>query len=145
MSFRCWYSQSSQVSWASSWQPAMLRSAEVLVIQGSVQDEILDSYRVTGGPFSGGSLLRKETPLLYLSPVMIHNLVLLVLFLILLLWKSYQYCFTIATLGFLPRPGSLAPFCILGLYFFNHCSRLRFFSGRSQEYSSLGFSPVSKM
>lgn len=137
--------QSSQVNWASSWQPAMLRSAEVLVTQGSVQDEILDSYRVTGGPFSGGSLPREEPPLLYFSPVMIHNLVLLVLFLILLLWKSYQYCFTIATLGFLPRPGSLAPFCVLGLYFFDHCSRLRFFSGRSREYSSLGFSPVSKM
>lgn len=96
------------------------------------------------GPFFRWVFAPERTASLYFSPVMIHNFVLLVL-LIILLWKSYQYCFTIATLGFLPRPGSLAPLCVLGLYFFNHCSRLRFFSGRSQEYSSLGFSPVSKM
>lgn len=57
----------------------MLRSAEVLVTQGSVQD---DSGQLPSnwGPLSGGSLPRKEPPPVF-QPHMIHNFVLLVLFL----------------------------------------------------------------
>lgn len=80
----CWSFQRSQASCASSWQPDMMLSGEMLVTQGSI-------HRWDFGELQGNlqrELPEKAASLLYFSPVMIHNPVLLVFFLTVLLWKS---------------------------------------------------------